>query len=137
MFWWFWQCFRRGQTRVQFPKVNSFRDLPIKWYLSLEITTKRNIKESNLNGSFLDDAFDWYSKGRVGRYVCMSLINIQGWGRGVSHRFREGATCTCSAESLIKGVLSKPVAHSASLTLSSQTSNNSITLSVVFFFRER
>ena len=31
------------------------------------------------------------------------------WG----HRLREGATCICTAQSLIRGALSKPVAHSA------------------------
>ena len=41
----------------------------------------------------------------------------QGWGRGVSHRCREGATCLYAAQSLTRGALSKPAAHSASLAL--------------------
>ena len=36
---------------------------------------------------------------------------------GVSHRFREGATCTSAVRSLVRGALSKPMAHSASLSL--------------------
>ena len=39
------------------------------------------------------------------------------WGRGVSHWSREGATCMCAAQSLKRGALSQPVAHSASPTL--------------------
>ena len=42
----------------------------------------------------------------------------QVWGRGVSHSFREGATCMCAAQSLIRDAFSKPVAHSASLAWS-------------------
>ena len=47
---------------------------------------------------------------------------VQRYGRrvsqlfGVSHRFREGTTCTCAVQSVVRGALSKPVAHSASLT---------------------
>ena len=40
----------------------------------------------------------------------------------VSHLFIESATCMCAAQSLIRGALSKPVAHSVSLTLSPKPS---------------
>ena len=40
---------------------------------------------------------------------------VQGYGRGVSHWFREGATCMCAGRSVNRGALSKPAAHSASL----------------------
>ena len=41
--------------------------------------------------------------------------DVQGWGRGVSHRFGEGVACTCAAQSVIGGALSKPVAYSENL----------------------
>ena len=40
-------------------------------------------------------------------YYVHFILNIkQGQGRGVSQKFREGATCMCAAQSLIRGVLS-------------------------------
>ena len=72
---------------------------------------------------------------------------MQVWRRGVSqvfgvsHRFREGATWTYAAESLVRGVLSKPVAHRKpgslrvpNLVVKMKSVNNQI-LSMKLFYR--
>ena len=49
-------------------------------------------------------------------FFCL-LHGYKARGSGVSHRFREGATCMSAAQSLIRGALFKPVAPSASRAL--------------------